>query len=60
MYAIRSYYENTLTIGSGETYDWLVDFGQQSFSSFYPNGTGGLQGTLPGGLAAPEIPTSSR
>ena len=41
--------KNTLTIGSGETYDWLVDFGQQSFSSFYPDGTGGLQGTFPGG-----------
>jgi FtsP/CotA-like multicopper oxidase with cupredoxin domain len=31
--------KNTLTIGSGETYDWLVDFGQQSFNSFYPPGT---------------------
>jgi FtsP/CotA-like multicopper oxidase with cupredoxin domain len=41
--------KNTLTVGSGETYDWLVDFGQQSFSSFYPDGTGGIQGTFPGG-----------
>ena len=41
--------KNTLTIGSGETYEWLVDFGQQSFSSFYPDGSGGLNGTFPGG-----------
>jgi len=31
--------ENTLTIGSGETYDWLVDFGQQSFQSTYQPGS---------------------
>jgi FtsP/CotA-like multicopper oxidase with cupredoxin domain len=31
--------KNTLTIGSGETYDWLVDFGLQSFNSVYPAGT---------------------
>ncbi len=31
--------KNTLKIGSGETYDWLVDFGQQSFQSIYPAGT---------------------
>jgi FtsP/CotA-like multicopper oxidase with cupredoxin domain len=31
--------KNTLTIGSGETYDWLIDFGQQSFNSEYPAGT---------------------
>jgi FtsP/CotA-like multicopper oxidase with cupredoxin domain len=31
--------KNTLLIGSGETYDWLVDFGQQSFNSVYPAGT---------------------
>jgi len=31
--------KNTLTIGSGETYDWLVDFGQQSLASTYPAGT---------------------
>jgi FtsP/CotA-like multicopper oxidase with cupredoxin domain len=41
--------KNTLTIGSGETYDWLVDFGQQSLASTYPNGNGGLNGTFPGG-----------
>jgi FtsP/CotA-like multicopper oxidase with cupredoxin domain len=28
--------KNTLTVGSGETYDWLIDFGQQSFQSTYP------------------------
>jgi len=31
--------KQTLTIGSGETYEWLVDFGQQSFNSTYPGGT---------------------
>jgi FtsP/CotA-like multicopper oxidase with cupredoxin domain len=31
--------KQTLTIGSGETYEWLVDFGQQSFQSTYPAGT---------------------
>jgi FtsP/CotA-like multicopper oxidase with cupredoxin domain len=31
--------KNTLTIGSGETYDWLVDFGQQALFSTYPAGT---------------------
>ena len=31
--------KNTLTIGSGETYDWLVDFGQQSVTSTYPAGS---------------------
>jgi hypothetical protein len=30
--------KNTLTVGSGETYEWLVDFGQQSFSSVYAAG----------------------
>jgi hypothetical protein len=31
--------KNTLTIGSGETYEWLVDFGQQATNSTYPVGT---------------------
>jgi hypothetical protein len=31
--------KNTLTIGSGETYEWLVDFGQQQVTSLYPTGT---------------------
>jgi hypothetical protein len=31
--------KNTLTIGSGEAYEWLVDFGQQSLASTYPAGT---------------------
>ena len=31
--------KNTLTVGSGETFDWLIDFGQQSFNSVYPAGT---------------------
>lgn len=43
--------KNTLTIGSGETYDWLIDMGEQAFQSTYPDGngsTGGL-GSFPGG-----------
>ncbi len=28
--------KQTLTIGSGETYEWLVDFGQQKVTSTYP------------------------
>ncbi len=31
--------KNTLSISSGETYEWLIDFGQQSFNSIYPAGT---------------------
>jgi manganese oxidase len=41
--------KQTLTIGSGETYEWLVDFGQQAVTSNYPNGSGGLNGNFPGG-----------
>jgi manganese oxidase len=30
--------KNTITIGSGETYDWLIDMGQQSLAGMYsPN-----------------------
>ena len=34
--------KNTLTIGSGETYEWLLDFGQQSMatSKYPPNANG--------------------
>jgi manganese oxidase len=31
--------KNTLTIGSGETYDWLINFGLQGLTSTYPPGT---------------------
>lgn len=31
--------KNTLTIGSGETYEWLVNFGLQSVTSTYDPGT---------------------
>jgi len=34
--------KNTLTIGSGEAYDWLVDFGQQALASTYPPGSAGV------------------
>jgi FtsP/CotA-like multicopper oxidase with cupredoxin domain len=28
--------KNTLTIGSGETYEWLIDFSEQTLSASYP------------------------
>ncbi|OGN90163.1 MAG: hypothetical protein A2Y88_10590 [Chloroflexi bacterium RBG_13_48_10] len=31
--------KNTLNIGSGETYDWLIDFGQVTVTATYPGGT---------------------
>ncbi len=54
--------KNTLTIGSGETYEWLVDFGQQAINSTYPAGTQSRYTTannLPAANTAtsnPEIP----
>jgi manganese oxidase len=39
--------KQTLTIGSGETYEWLIDFGQQALNSNYPSGTTPDPGTLP-------------
>jgi manganese oxidase len=56
--------KQTLTIGSGETYEWLIDMGQQGATSTYPNGTGGMNGTFPGGtqsrFASPSVePTSN-
>ncbi len=45
--------KQTLLIGSGETYEWLLDFGQQKLTSTYANGNGNtptyLGGTFPGG-----------
>lgn len=41
--------KNTVTIGSGETYELLFDLGLQNFQSPYPNGTGGINGVFPGG-----------
>ena len=41
--------KNTITIGSGEEYDLLLNFGLQAVTATYPNGTGGLNGTFPGG-----------
>jgi FtsP/CotA-like multicopper oxidase with cupredoxin domain len=35
----RGLEKNTLVIGSGETYDWVVDFGLQHFASTYPTTT---------------------
>jgi FtsP/CotA-like multicopper oxidase with cupredoxin domain len=31
--------KNTITIGSGETYEWLINFGQQQLASTYQAGT---------------------
>ena len=54
--------KNTLTIGSGETYEWLVNFGQQAVTSTYPAGAvralgfadvpllGAQEATVEGGL----------
>jgi FtsP/CotA-like multicopper oxidase with cupredoxin domain len=55
----RGLEKNTLTIGSGETYEWLVNFGQQSVVATYPNGTGGLNGTFPGGTQSRYNPDGS-
>ncbi len=47
-----------LTIGSGETYEWLVDFGQQPVASTYSNGAGGVNGTFPGGTQSRYDPNN--
>jgi FtsP/CotA-like multicopper oxidase with cupredoxin domain len=41
--------KNTLTIGSGETYEWLIDFGQQSLASTYDTTATGDLALYPGG-----------
>jgi FtsP/CotA-like multicopper oxidase with cupredoxin domain len=51
--------KQTLTIGSGETYEWLIDFGQQKVAGNYPNGTGGLNGTFEGGTQSRYNPDGS-
>lgn len=51
--------KNTLTIGSGEAYDWLIDFGTVSLTATYPNGTGGLNGTFAGGTQTRYNPDGS-
>jgi manganese oxidase len=39
--------KNTITIGSGETYDWLVDFGQQSmYTATYAPAANGLPASV--------------
>lgn len=55
--------KNTLTIGSGETYEWLVDFGKQGLNHTYAAGTQSRYGPAPAILpqlntntAAPAIP----
>jgi FtsP/CotA-like multicopper oxidase with cupredoxin domain len=62
--------KNTLTIGSGETYEWLIDMGQQwtATPSYAPNATSrtgtALESSYPGGTQSrydPEtgLPTSN-
>jgi FtsP/CotA-like multicopper oxidase with cupredoxin domain len=55
--------KNTLTIGSGETYEWLVDFGQQSFQSIYSAGTESCYDPVtnlpvPNAVGCPPIPVN--
>jgi len=51
--------KNTLTIGSGEAYDWLIDFGTTAVVSTYPSGSGGLNGTFQGGTQSRYNPDGS-
>jgi FtsP/CotA-like multicopper oxidase with cupredoxin domain len=55
--------KNTLTIGSGETYEWLLDFGTWTRSvATYPGGPGGtapLNGDFPGGTQSRYGPPPS-
>jgi len=50
--------KNTLAIGSGESYEWLIDMGTQSASSTYANGSGGVNGSFPGGTQTRYDPAS--
>jgi FtsP/CotA-like multicopper oxidase with cupredoxin domain len=50
--------KNTLTIGSGETYEWLVDFGQQSLAGTYP-ATSQTRYDPATNLPLPNTPTGS-
>jgi manganese oxidase len=57
--------KNTLTVGSGETYEWLVDFGQQASQSTYPPAAAGVPAsTFAGGTqtrynSITNLPTSN-
>jgi len=57
--------KNTLTIGSGETYEWLLDFGTWNRSvATYPDGSGAqtatfLGGNFPGGTQSRYGPPPS-
>jgi FtsP/CotA-like multicopper oxidase with cupredoxin domain len=54
--------KNTLTIGSGETYEWLIDMGQQSLNGSYEIGVQSRYDPLTGvpvantSLTSPAIP----
>jgi manganese oxidase len=64
--------KNTLTIGSGETYDWLIDFGQQAMAAakYAPQATSGqldefgntvpLTSTFSGGTQSKYTPANGR
>ncbi len=49
--------KNTLTIGSGETYEWLIDFSKQGFTSTYNAGTQSKYGG--GANLAPVVNTTA-
>jgi len=49
--------KQTLTIGSGETYEWLIDMKQQRVASTYPAGTQSRFGPLPSLL--PQLNTNA-
>jgi FtsP/CotA-like multicopper oxidase with cupredoxin domain len=52
--------KNTVLIGSGETYELLIDFGQQALLSTYADGSGvGLGGDYPGGTQTRYDPTTN-
>jgi len=46
--------KNTLLIGSGETYEWLIHFGEQSLASTYDT-AGGVTATYPGGTQTRHV-----
>jgi len=47
--------QNTFLIGSGQTYELLIDFGQQQVNSTYPSGATSPASTFPGGTQSKQI-----
>ncbi len=46
---------NTFLIGSGQTYELLIDFGQQTVNSTYPSGATSPPSTFPGGTQSKQV-----